>query len=94
VLGAKAGRERYTQIESKFHEVAGMPAVKNATASAKQTAVDLADTAKASVNEKVKSASKEPVIDLSSGSSGAVTGSTSPMAGAAPSGSAPDRTRP
>jgi hypothetical protein len=25
VLGAKAGKERYAQIESKFREVCGMP---------------------------------------------------------------------
>ena len=122
VLGAKAGRERYTQIEAKFREIAGMPAVQSATSSVKETANgladaakttvtekanDLADTAKttaneakAAVNEKVSSASdkvaptKQPVIDLSTGGSGAVTGSTSPMAAAAPSGTAPDVTRP
>ena len=30
VLGAKAGKERYTQIEAKFREIAGMPAVQSA----------------------------------------------------------------
>ena len=45
VLGAKAGRERYAQIEAKFREVAGMPAVQQAAASVKETATDLADTA-------------------------------------------------
>lgn len=122
VLGAKAGRERYTQIEAKFREVAGMPAVQNATSSVKETAHDLADAAKTTVTEKsndladtakatandAKSAvneklsatagkaapTKQPVIDLSASGSGAVTGSTSPMAGAAPSATAPDVTRP
>ena len=99
VLGAKAGKERYAQIESKFRELAGMPAVQNATASVKETASGVADTAKATVNEKVeavsekaKSSSKDDqdvVVDLGTG---ADTGAT--MAGAAPSGSAPDVTRP
>ena len=99
VLGAKAGKERYAQIESKFREIAGMPAVQNATASVKETATGVADTAKATVNEKVeavsdkaKSSSKndqDVVVDLGTGAN---TGAT--MAGAAPSGSAPDVTRP
>jgi len=52
VLGAKAGKERYRQIETKFREIAGMPAVQSATASLKETASGVADTAKATVNEK------------------------------------------
>ena len=55
VLGAKAGKERYAQIESKFREIAGMPAVQNATATVKETASSVADTAKQSVNDKVGS---------------------------------------
>lgn len=117
VLGAKAGRERYTQIEAKFREVAGMPAVQNAAASVKETASDLADTAKTTVTEKAGNAadtaratasdaksaandkakpasSKEPVIDLAAGSTGAATTTNSPMAGAAPSVTAPDIKRP
>ena len=31
VLGAKAGQERYRQIEAKFRELAGMPAVQDLT---------------------------------------------------------------
>ena len=53
VLGAKAGKERYTQIETKFREIAGMPAVQSATATVKDTASSVADTAKSSVTEKV-----------------------------------------
>ena len=53
VLGAKAGKERYNQIEAKFREIAGMPAVQNATATVKETASSVADTAKQTVNEKV-----------------------------------------
>lgn len=93
VLGAKAGKERYAQIESKFREIAGMPAVQNATATVKETASGVADSAKATVNEKVeavsdKAASKgkdDKVVDL---------GTSAPMAGATASGSAPDVTRP
>ena len=53
VLGAKAGKERYNQIEAKFREIAGMPAVQNATATVKETASSVADTAKTTVTEKV-----------------------------------------
>ena len=99
VLGAKAGKERYAQIESKFREIAGMPAVQNATATVKETATGVADTAKATVNEKVEAVSdkasskskgdKDVVVDLGTGAN---TGAT--MAGAAASGSAPDVPRP
>jgi hypothetical protein len=100
VLGAKAGKERYAQIESKFREIAGMPAVQNATASVKETASGVADTAKATVTEKVEAVTEKAskgsskndqdvVVDLGTGAN---TGAT--MAGAAPSGSAPDVTRP
>lgn len=98
VLGAKAGKERYAQIEAKFREIAGMPAVQNATTTVKATAADVADTAKQAVNEKVESASEkasggsksgsksgESVVDLGTGAN---TGAT--MAGAGASGSAPD----
>lgn len=98
VLGARAGKERYRQIESKVREIAGKPAVQDATASLKETAAGVADTAKATVNEKVeavtdkatgKAKDKDTVVDLGTGAN---TGAT--MAGAAPSGSAPDVTRP
>ena len=96
VLGAKAGKERYRQIETKVREIAGKPAVQDATASLKETAAGVADTAKATVNEKVEAVtdkasgkSKDTVVDLGSGAN---TGAT--MAGAAPSGSAPDVPRP
>jgi hypothetical protein len=94
VLGTKAGKERYAQIESKFREIAGMPAVQNATATVKETASGVADTAKSQVNEKVEKASAkgkgggDKVVDLGTGAN---TGAT--MAGAAASGSAPDASR-
>ena len=53
VLGAKAGKERYNQIEAKFREIAGMPAVQQATATVKDQASTLADTAKSTVTDKV-----------------------------------------
>ena len=55
VLGAKAGKERYTQIEAKFREIAGMPAVQSATQTVKEQASSVADTAKQTVGEKVES---------------------------------------
>ena len=51
VLGARAGKDRYTQIETKFRELAGVPAVQNATTQVKATAADLADTAKATAGD-------------------------------------------
>ena len=98
VLGAKAGKERYRQIEARFREFAGMPAVQNATTQVKATAADLADTAKAkaadtvdAVSEKVSAATTqpaEPTIDLST-PVGARTGAAprtgaTPVVGAAP----------
>ncbi len=53
VLGAKAGKERYVQIEAKFREIAGMPAVQNATATVKETASSVADQAKSTVSDTV-----------------------------------------
>ena len=85
VLGAKAGKERYNQIEAKFREIAGMPAVQNATATVKETASGVADSAKATVNEKVESASGKSksdkggdvVVDLGTGANtGATSGGT------------------
>jgi len=63
VLGSKAGKERYDQIEAKFRELAGMPAVQSATESFKDTAQtvkssasSVADNAVSSVNNTVESA--------------------------------------
>lgn len=105
VLGAKAGRERYTQIESKFREFAGMPAVQNATSTVKDTAAPLLDSAKDTVTEKVSSVTDKAsssskssgAIDLGSTGTGATTGATTrstAAAGAAPSATAPITTRP
>ena len=70
VLGAKAGKERYNQIEAKFREIAGMPAVQNATATVKETASSVADQAKTTVSDKVGSSSDSGT----SGSTGTGTG--------------------
>ena len=59
VLGAKAGKERYNQIEAKFREIAGMPAVQNATSTVKETASSVADTAKTTVTEKTSGSSSD-----------------------------------
>ena len=99
VLGAKAGTQRYDEIVSKAREVAGMPAVQQATASVQDTASTLASQAKDTVNDKVTTATDKidakksssssskttPVVDL--GATSAPT--TAPMAGAAASGTAP-----
>jgi len=96
VLGAKAGKERYNQIEAKFREIAGMPAVQSATATVMDTASSVADQAKSTVTEKVGGASTSSapstapivtetdvvVVDLGTGAN---TGATSPIAGARPS---------
>jgi hypothetical protein len=83
VLGAKAGKERYAQIESKFREIAGMPAVQNATTTVKETAASVAGTAKQTVNEKVESASGSSGSGSSSsaGSSAGSFGGSSTAAG-------------
>ena len=77
----------------------------DATSSVKQAATGLADSAKTTVTEKAHAVSDkisdktaptaEPVIDLGA-PVGAATGATrpAPMAGAAPSSSAPDALRP
>jgi hypothetical protein len=76
VLGAKAGRERYAQIESKFREIAGMPAVQNATETVKDTAAPLLDSAKGTVSDKVSSATDK---GSSSSSSSGTSTSTPPV---------------
>ena len=102
VLGAKAGKERYNQIEAKFREIAGMPAVQNATATVMDTASSVADQAKSTVNDKVggsSSASSYPPPPATTGTTvtepdvvvvdlgtGAETGATPPLGGARPSG--------
>ena len=91
VLGAKAGKERYVQIEAKFREIAGMPAVQNATATVKDTASTVADQAKSTVTDKVGGSSTDSsysstgttttetdvvVVDLGTGAN---TGATAPL---------------
>ncbi len=99
VLGAKAGKERYNQIEAKFREIAGMPAVQNATATVKETATSVADQAKTTVSDKVGGSSTDTgtptgatvtetdvvVVDLGTGAN---TGATSPLGATGPMGGA------
>jgi hypothetical protein len=99
VLGAKAGTQRYEEIVSKAREVAGMPAVQQATASVQDTASTLASQAKDTVNDKVSTATDKVEAKKSSSSSKTATpvvdlgatapATTAPMAGAAASGTAP-----
>lgn len=86
VLGAKAGQERYAQIEAKFREFAGMPAVQNATSAVKETASGVADSAKQTLGE--KTGKNDPDVVVEFGAAG-----SAPMAGATASDSAPDITR-
>ena len=98
VLGAKAGTQRYEQIMQKVDELMGKPQVQQATAAVQQTASDLADTAKSTVNDKVEQVTSsgggkgdQDVVDLGPSGHGADTGAT--MAGAAASSTAPDLPR-
>ncbi len=70
VLGAKAGKERYDQIEAKFREIAGMPAVQNATTTVRDTASTVADQAKSTVTEKVGGSSTDSSASPSTGTAG------------------------
>jgi hypothetical protein len=92
VLGARAGKERYRQIEAKFRELAGKPAVQDMTSNLADTAEHLGEKAKAVVSEKVSAVTDKvggsDVVDLNATSK---TGArTAPMPGAAPSATAPD----
>jgi len=96
VLGAKAGEQRYRQIESKFRELAGMPAVQDLTSNLADTAGQIGDKAKATVNDKVSAVGDKvtgnDVVNLGTGGkskTGART-TSAPMAGAAASATAPD----
>ena len=57
VLGARAGKERYRQIEAKVRELMGRPAVQDFTNSVSSSAAAAAEKAKATVNEKVEAVS-------------------------------------
>lgn len=102
VLGAKAGKERYQQIEGKVREIAGMPAVQNATATVKDNAAPLLDSAKETVGDKVtavtdkaKSKDGDTSIDVTGTGAGARTGTRStPTRSTAPAGVAPSGTAP
>ena len=95
VLGARAGKERYRQIEGKFRELAGKPAVQDMTSNLADTAEQLGEKAKAVVSEKVsavtdKVTGSDDVVDLSAPPKTAARKTPAPMAGAAPSATAPD----
>jgi hypothetical protein len=80
VLGAKAGKERYAQIESKFREIAGMPAVQSATSTVKEQAAPILDSAKETVGDKVASATDKVAEKAGGGKS-----STAPSTPSTPS---------
>jgi hypothetical protein len=68
VLGAKAGKERYSQIQAKFNELMGKPAVQDFTSNVTSTASAAADKAKSTVNEKVEAVSDKVGSSSDSGS--------------------------
>jgi hypothetical protein len=93
VLGARAGKERYRQIEAKFRELAGNPAVQDMTSNLADTAGQLGEKAKAVVTDKVSAVGDKvggsAVDDLDAAAS--KTGArTAPMPGATASATAPD----
>ena len=106
VLGAKAGKERYAQIEAKAREIAGMPAVQSATSNVMDTAGGAADSAKQTLNDKVETITDKTSKAADKPSKGSRTSradkdvvvdfgpGAAPMAGAAASDSAPDIIRP
>ena len=85
VLGTKAGTQRYEQIVAKAREIAGMPAVQNATATVQDTAGSLAEKAKETVTDKVSKSDDTPAT----GTGASTTSRTTAAAGAAPSATAP-----
>jgi len=85
VLGAKAGTARYEQIMAKGRELAGMPAVQEATTGIQQTASTLADRARDTVNDKVGAVNDKVSGSSSSTSSGGGLGTaTAPTTSGAP----------
>lgn len=79
VLGAKAGQERYQQIQAKFNELMGKPAVQDFTSNVTSTATAAADKAKSTVNEKVEAVGDKvsSSSDSGSGASGSASSGTS-----------------
>src|ERR1043165_3384221 len=52
VLGARAGRQRYEQIDRAWHRLLGRPEVRRAADVARHEAIDLVGTAKRAVTER------------------------------------------
>jgi hypothetical protein len=94
VLGAKAGTQRYDEIVGKARELAGMPAVQEATSTLSAAAGSAAEKAKSKVEGMVDltGSSTPPASTTSAGTSSAsaTTGKARPVAGATASSSAPD----
>ena len=102
VLGSKAGRQRYDGIVAQVQKLTGTPQAQKVSDTLHQAAGDLADkatTAAVTATESVKdkAATSQDPIDLTqppitakAAKKPAVTTSAAPMAGAAPSTTAPD----
>ncbi len=74
VLGAKAGTERYDQIQTQLRKLAGRPAVQDVKNNLTDTASAIGDTAKDKLND---------VVDLAATSKPKTEGSTPPSASTA-----------
>jgi hypothetical protein len=74
VLGAKAGKERYNQIESKVRDLMGQPAVQDFTSNVTSTASAAADKAKATVNDKVEAVNDKVSSSTTSGGTAGSSG--------------------
>lgn len=81
VLGAKAGKERYNQIEAKVRELMGQPAVQDFTSNVSSTASAAADKAKATVNDTVEAASDKVSAAGDKVSSSTTSGGTAGSSG-------------
>ena len=103
VLGAKAGTQRYDEIVGKARELAGLPAVQEATSTLSAAAGSAAERAKSKVEGVVdlNGSGTEPApttarttapgtSSSTSSSASATTGKARPVAGATASSSAPD----
>jgi hypothetical protein len=92
VLGTRAGREQYEKIMQMLQGVKENPRVQETTSMLSQQATELADTASSTVQDKVSTATDKAKSAVSSSDSVDLT--AGPMAGAAPSGSAPTTVTP
>lgn len=88
VLGTRAGRERYAELQATFRELRGKPPVEQATTAAKQAAAELTRTARSTVQDRIDrlrdARSQASTIDLDRGTTGSsATSAAARLTGAA-----------